>query len=46
MLCNKEEFQKFCKINTNLLFVILLVMQIAGLIKTKRTSGTPQRLRG
>ena len=31
MLCNREEFQRF--VSTNLLFVILLVMQIARLIK-------------
>ena len=44
MLCNKEEFQKFCKYEFIICYSVL-VMQIAGLIKTKRTSGTPQSLR-
>ena len=35
MLCNREEFQRF--VSTNILFVILLVMQIARLIETTRT---------
>ena len=32
MLCHREEFQRF--VSTNLLFLILLVMQIARLNKT------------
>ena len=35
MLCNREEFQRF--VSTNILLVILLVMQIARLIETTRT---------
>ena len=36
MLCNGDEFQRF--VSTNLLIVILLVMQIARLIKTTSTN--------